>query len=112
MNIQFKKGVLELCVLSILSQKDCYGYDIVHNISESVKVSGGTIYPMLRRLIKEGYFTTYVQSSNEGPSRKYYHLTELGHQKKVDLEKEWGRLVGGVNHLIEGSDAKCLEKNS
>lgn len=105
MNIQFKKGVLELCVLSILSTKDCYGYELVHNISESITISEGTIYPLLRRLTKEGLFTTYLKESQEGPPRKYYQLTDEGKKAKEELTKEWFAFVEGVNQVI-GKDEK------
>ena len=60
---QFKKGVLELCVLSLISKKDCYGYEIVEVISRAIEVSEGTIYPLLRRLITEKYCTTYLKEN-------------------------------------------------
>ena len=50
MNVQLKKGVLELCVLSVLSEKDCYGYELVNEISKNIKISDGTIYPILRKI--------------------------------------------------------------
>ncbi|MDU1311847.1 PadR family transcriptional regulator [Clostridium sp.] len=89
MNIQLKKGILELCVLSVLSKKDCYGYELVNEISKHISISDGTIYPILRRLTNEGYFTTYLQESQEGPPRKYYRLTESGYKIKNELEREW-----------------------
>lgn len=101
MNIQFKKGVLELCVLSMLFKKDCYGYELVNEISKNIMISEGTIYPLLKRLKEEGYFTTYLEESQEGPPRKYYKLTELGAQTKTDLENEWHSFVKGVNTIIE-----------
>ena len=67
MNIQFKKGVLELCVLVVLCRRDYYGYNLVQTISEKIDISEGTIYPLLRRLTKEGLFTTYLKESEEGP---------------------------------------------
>jgi len=76
MNIQFKKGVLEMCVLSMLAQKDRYGYDLASNLSQTIDISDGTIYPILRRLKDEGYVTTYLQEASGGPPRKYYALTE------------------------------------
>ena len=78
MNTQFKKGVLEICVLALISKKDMYGYEIVQNISKVIDVNEGTIYPILRRLTKDEYFETYILESNEGPARKYYKITELG----------------------------------
>ena len=102
MNIQLKKGVLELCVLSVLSKKDCYGYELVSEISKNISISDGTIYPILRRLTNEGYFTTYLQESQEGPPRKYYRLTELGYETKEKLEKEWLHFQNSVNNIIMG----------
>ena len=100
MNTQLKKGILELCVLAVLDKKDCYGYELVNEISKNIEISEGTIYPILRRLNQEGYFTTYLQESQEGPPRKYYRLTNLGKSIKEDLLKEWNELVIGVNNII------------
>ncbi|PJI07780.1 MULTISPECIES: PadR family transcriptional regulator [Clostridium] len=102
MNTQLKKGILELCVLSILDRKDCYGYELVDEISKNIEISEGTIYPLLRRLSKEGYFTTYLQESTEGPPRKYYKLTESGREMKHKLVDEWLEFVEGVNSIVGG----------
>lgn len=102
MNTQLKKGILELCVLAILDRKDCYGYELVDEISKNIEISEGTIYPLLRRLNKEGYFTTYLQESSEGPPRKYYKLTELGREMKHKLVDEWLEFVEGVNSILKG----------
>jgi transcriptional regulator, PadR family len=87
MNTQFKKGVLELCVLSIVDKRDCYGYELVDVISKNIEISDGTIYPILRRLTQEGYFTTYLKESSDGPPRKYYKLTELGKKLRTLLKR-------------------------
>jgi len=102
MNIQFKKGVLELCVLSVLDNKDCYGYELVNEISESIAISEGTIYPLLRRLKIDGRVTTYLQESQEGPPRKYYSLTDLGRETKENLKKEWVDFVEVVGSFLKG----------
>ncbi len=102
MNVQLKKGILELCVLAVLDKKDCYGYELVNEISKKIEISEGTIYPLLRRLNQEGYFTTYLQESQEGPPRKYYKLTDAGRNVKYESIKEWLALVEGVNSIIEG----------
>lgn len=107
MNIQFKKGVLELCVLSILCRRDCYGYELVQEISKNIAISEGTIYPLLRRLMDDGLFTTYLTESSEGPPRKYYTLTARGRSEQKALEAEWRRFLKGVSYIIEGE--KCNE---
>lgn len=101
MNIQFKKGVLELCVLALLARKDRYGYELVNEISKNIAISEGTIYPLLKRLKDDGFFTTYIQESQEGPPRKYYRLTELGRETKDELSAEWQSFVQGVNRVIK-----------
>lgn len=100
MNIQFKKGVLELCVLTVLCRKDYYGYELVQTIARSIDIAEGTVYPLLRRLTTEGYFTTYIAESNEGPARKYYRITESGRAYQRVLLEEWERFITGVGTLI------------
>lgn len=104
MNTQFRKGVLEICVLALISQKDMYGYEIVQNISKVIDVNEGTIYPILRRLTKEGYFETYILESREGPARKYYKLTILGKENLNKLMLEWRDFVKAVNVLISNDE--------
>ena len=104
MNIQFKKGALELCVLALLDKGDFYGYELANNISKNIAISEGTIYPLLRRLSKEGYLTTYLQESQEGPPRKYYQLTEAGRRTKEKLVAEWSDFIKGVSNILRGED--------
>lgn len=101
MNVQFKKGVLELCVLVLLNKKDRYGYELVQKISNQIAISEGTVYPLLRRLTKESYFTTYLKESKEGPSRKYYKLTDEGRDYLQELLQEWKEFTEAVNLLIK-----------
>ncbi|MDF2985984.1 MAG: transcriptional regulator [Eubacterium sp.] len=101
MNIQLKKGVLELCVLSMVNQKDCYGYELVNEISKNIVISEGTIYPLLKRLKDEGFVTTYLAESQEGPPRKYYRITPLGISTYEQLASEWFSFVEGVNSIIK-----------
>ncbi len=101
MNIQLKKGVLELCVLSMVNQKDCYGYELVNEISKNIVISEGTIYPLLKRLKDEGFVTTYLAESQEGPPRKYYRITPLGISTYEQLVSEWFSFVKGVNSIIK-----------
>ncbi len=102
MNPQFKKGVLELCVLALLARKDCYGFELVSSVSRSVVMSEGTVYPLMKRLKDEGLLTTYLKESNEGPPRKYYKLTDMGRAKFARLLAEWKDFTKGVDDIIEG----------
>ena len=77
-----------------------YGYEIVQNISRVMEVNEGTIYPILRRLTKEGYFETYILESNEGPARKYYKITDDGKNNLEKLTKEWKEFVQAVNTFL------------
>jgi len=101
MSIQLKKGALELCVLSLLSKADMYGFELVGAISAHVKISEGTIYPLLKRIKDEGYVTTYLQESQEGPPRKYYKISEFGRTTLKTLLTEWHSLISGINKLLE-----------
>lgn len=101
MNIQFKKGVLELIVLLCVTKKDMYGYELVSEVSKVINVNEGTIYPLLKRLTNEHYFETYLKESTEGPSRKYYHLTAAGLLYKDNLKKEWQDFCRAVNNFVE-----------
>jgi len=105
MNVQFKKGVLELCALSLIGSRDYYGYELVQDISRNIDVAEGSIYPLLRRLSKEGYFETYLKESAGGPPRKYYKITEEGNRRKRELEREWEDFSVKVNTLLaRGTD--------
>lgn len=101
MDSQFKKGVLEMCVLALLNKKDHYGYELVNEISKKIDVSEGTIYPILRRLKIDNLVTTYLQESKEGPSRKYYKLTQEGKDKIKKQKIEWISFTKKVSTIIE-----------
>jgi PadR family transcriptional regulator PadR len=100
-NAQFKKGVLELCVLTMIKRRDYYGYELVEEISQEFSISEGTIYPILRRLTEEKYFETYLQESNSGPHRKYYRITKLGKSSQEAMISEWQDFNQQVNTLLK-----------
>ena len=101
MNVQLKKGILELIVLVAVREKDMYGYELVAEVSKVVEVNEGTIYPLLKRLTNEKYFETYLRESTEGPPRKYYHLTASGILYMEELRGEWTELQDGVNSFLK-----------
>ncbi|MGN1119500.1 MAG: PadR family transcriptional regulator, partial [Oscillospiraceae bacterium] len=85
MNSQLKRGTLELCVLSIVCERDCYGYELVSRISACMEVTEGTIYPLMKRLRDAGNIDSYIVESQEGPPRKYYTITDSGRDEMVRL---------------------------
>jgi len=99
-NSQFNKGVIELCVLSLIKQKDRYGYQLIEIISKSVTISEGAVYPILRRLTKEGCFKTYLLESKTGPPRKYYKITKMGSDKATAQANAWAELSASINKLL------------
>lgn len=109
MNTQFKKGVLELCVLALLDRKDCYGYEMVDEISKNISISEGTIYPLLKRLKNEELVTSYLKESQDGPPRKYYKITDLGKEKKEKLVAEWDEFSTGVTNLLHAKTENKLK---
>lgn len=104
MNVQYKKGVIELCVLSMLYRKDSYGYDVSEYISKRINISDGTVYPILRKLKSEGLVTTYLSEESGGPPRKYYKITDLGREQYLAEKTEWLNFARQVESLLEGKD--------
>ena len=105
MNAQFKKGVLEMCVLSLLAQDDQYGYELTEAISQKMTVAAGPLYLILKRLKDDGDVETYLVESAEGPARKYYRLTEKGRSHEQQLQGEWREFVRLVDELIRKGEA-------
>ena len=98
---QMRKGVLELCILSILSQGDAYPTEIIEKLKETkLVVVEGTLYPLLTRLKNTGLLTYRWEESTSGPPRKYYKLTEIGLQYLKELQVSWEDLVNAVNKTI------------
>jgi PadR family transcriptional regulator PadR len=102
MSIQLKKGVLEMVVLSKIEEKDTYGYDIYQEINKNMGISESTIYPILRKLTKEGLCDTYLRESSGGPPRKYFSISNRGRMKLEDLRFDWKKFEKIVNIMIRG----------
>ncbi|HEY2750479.1 PadR family transcriptional regulator [Phenylobacterium sp.] len=100
--IQLKKGALELCVLALLSQHDSYAYDIASQLSESIGMGEGTIYPLMRRLQNDRLVETYLVESPAGPSRKYYRLTDAGRASFASQRAAWSSFSGAVQGILGG----------
>lgn len=102
MDIQLKKGILEICVLSLLKRGDNYGYELIKNITPIVNVSESTLYPVLRRLEKADCLTTY-SIAIDGRLRKYYKITSEGIRKVDNFLEEWKDVVK-VYEFIKGDN--------
>jgi PadR family transcriptional regulator PadR len=102
MNIQYKKGVIELCILAALSKMDMYGYELSTNISKEIDISDGTVYPILRKLKSDGLVTTFLSEFSGGPPRKYYSITETGKRKYQVESKEWLDFSNTIRRMLGG----------
>jgi PadR family transcriptional regulator PadR len=98
--IQLKKGVLELCVLALLSRGDSYAYEIASRLAEGIDMGEGTIYPLMRRMQDDGLVDTYLVESSAGPSRKYYRLTEAGKASFIAQKAAWSDFAKAVNDIL------------
>ena len=88
MDVQMKRGLLDVCVLAAIQSEDSYGYQIIKDIKPYVDVSESTLYPILRRL-EEGRLLTVRSVEHNGRLRKYYHITEAGRGRIEDFKRDW-----------------------
>ena len=88
MDIQLKRGLLEICVLKVLENQDSYGYQIIKDLSPAVTLSESTLYPILKRMQTAGCIAEYTVE-HSGRLRKYYHLTPVGNARITDFLNEW-----------------------
>jgi len=102
-NTQFKKGIIEMCVIHVLSKKDMYGYEVIDTLAKELDVNENTIYPILRRLTEQDYFATYTEATPFGAPRKYYRITPLGKERDQEYLAEWNRFLIGVTNLLGGN---------
>ncbi|MFA0815364.1 MAG: PadR family transcriptional regulator [Anaerofustis sp.] len=98
MNIQLKKGLLEVCVLSALSAEDSYGYQIIKDVSSAVEISESTLYPILKRLETEHSVEVYTIEHNSR-LRKYYRITPEGRSKIDAFLEEWQEVVSVLDFI-------------
>lgn len=92
MDIQLKRGMLDICVLSALLREDSYGYKIIKDLQPYVEISESTLYPILRRLESAKSVTVY-SSEHNGRLRKYYAITELGKARIQEFLEEWKAML-------------------
>src|SRR5215467_8258864 len=98
-DIQLKKGALDLCVLALLSRGDSYAYEIASRLADAIGMGEGTIYPLMRRMQADGLVETYLVESSAGPSRKYYRLTQAGRASYAAQKDAWRAFAGAVDTI-------------
>ena len=103
---QIKRGTLEFCVLLLISRQERYGYELITQLEKhpTLTVKESTIYPLLRRLLKDGLLTSTWRDSVEGlPPRKYYSITPAGQDYLSAMEAEWQNLLSAIKEIREDS---------
>ena len=110
---QMRKGILEYCILSIISRGEIYASDIINELKKAqLLVVEGTLYPLLTRLKNNGLLSYNWQESTSGPPRKYYILSPAGLEVLNRLDKTWEELVYAVSISIEGRDPSKTSKQT
>ncbi len=101
---QLLKGALDICLLALIAQRPCYGYEMVERLTQHglELVSEGSIYPLLSRLQQQGYIESYFIQSTEGPKRKYYRLLPAGAQEFKRWRQEWFTFSNAVEQILRG----------
>lgn len=103
MDIQLKRGLLDVCVLAAIKNEDSYGYQIIKDMKPYVEISESTLYPILRRL-ETAEFLTVRTAEHSGRLRKYYHITALGLKRIEDFKKEWNEIMSIYKFISREED--------
>lgn len=104
MDIQLKRGLLDVCVLAGIKDGDSYGYQIIKDIKPFVEISESTLYPILRRL-ETANLLTVRNAEHNGRLRKYYRITDLGLQRIEDFKREWNEIIS-IYNFVTREEAK------
>lgn len=103
MDVQLKRGLLDICVLAAIKDQDSYGYKIIKDIKPYLEMSESTLYTILKRL--EGANMLMVKSvEHEGRLRKYYHITSDGIKRIEDFKNDWEEIISIYKFVMKGED--------
>lgn len=103
---QLRKGVVEYCVLGLLSREPMYGWQLSEQLVQAGMIASiGTLYPILSRLRSQGLATAYDEASAAGPVRKYYRLTDAGTAQLEAFRTQWGPFTATVHRLVGEDDS-------
>lgn len=102
---QFRKGLVELCILAALREEEAYGYQIVERLggARGLEVTESTVYPVLARLSRDRCVTVRTAASPSGPPRRYYRLSEAGRRRLKEMIADWQTVQNSVHELIQGA---------
>lgn len=103
MDVQLKRGLLDICVLAAIKGEDSYGYQIIKDIKPFVEISESTLYPILRRL-EAAKLLTVCTAEHNGRLRKYYHITPSGLKRIEDFKCEWQEIISIYNFVTREED--------
>lgn len=104
MDIQLKRGMLDVCVLAAIRHQDSYGYQIIKDMKPYVTISESTLYPILRRL-EESHCLTVDPVAHNGRLRKYYRITENGRERLAAFVDEWQELMSIYQFIVKEGNA-------
>ena len=110
LQVQLRKGVLDMCVLALLARQDGYAYDIASRLAEAIGMGEGTIYPLMRRMQADGLVKTYLEESSSGPPRKYYQLTKAGRAALIEQKADWNDFTESVAKVL--ADARPASQST
>lgn len=103
---QVRKGSLELCILAVIKEKSIYAFELIQELEkiESLVLTEGTIYPLLKRLQNDELISSFWVESDNGPPRKYYQITEKGKEFFDEMSKEWIKFTQAINNILKRSE--------
>ncbi|MBO5938177.1 MAG: PadR family transcriptional regulator [Clostridia bacterium] len=105
MDIQMKRGLLDVCVLASIREEESYGYQIIKEMKPYVEISESTLYPILRRLEAAELLTVRTAEHN-GRLRKYYHITPSGVQRIEDFKEEWREILSIYQFVVKDREGE------
>jgi PadR family transcriptional regulator PadR len=103
MDIQLKRGMLDVCVLAAIKNEDSYGYKIIKDLKPYVKLSESTLYTILKRLEAASMLTVRT-AEHDGRLRKYYHITAAGLRRIEDFKEEWKEVISIYQFVTKGEE--------
>lgn len=100
MDVQLKRGILDVCVLSAIKNEDSYGYKIIKDLRPYIELSESTLYTILKRL-ESAKMLSVKTTEHEGRLRKYYHITDMGKRRIEQFKSEWSEIMSVYQFIIK-----------